>query len=144
MEKYLWKWYKVAGTPFYWEKGCDFSEAFYTWGTCNSSENVMDIRNTCLDSNKKILRESFGKARIPNANDPMKLLVKFQESPFEGQYNILYTDYEKYSFVGSNNNLWVLSRTPQVPKSDIKFILQKVKQFGYSPDSVITSSQMFI
>ena len=142
LERYLGKWYEIAKKPFPMEKDCDFAEAYYTW---NEKEKVMLIRNTCLDENRKVKRESLGRARIPDMNNKSKLKVKFSGTdawPGEGDYVVLYTDYDKYAIVGGGPFLWILSRNPKMPKEDVSMLLNKVKSFGYDPDYVMSNRRL--
>ena len=141
VKRYLGTWYEVAKKPFPFEKGCDYSVANYTW-----ESDILYIKNSCLDENRNVIRESFGKARIPDMNDKGKLKVKFsgpEAWPGEGDYYVHYTDYDKYSIVGGPNGrfLWILSRTKKIPKSDLLMLIQKVKSFGYNPDKILSNKK---
>ena len=147
--RYLGRWYEIAklGTiPF--EKDCVFATADYS--LLSASTNKLIIKNTCLDANRDIIRVSVGEARIPDMNDKSKLKVKFLEMPstiLESNYYCYWTDYLNYSIVGSPGfeevkYLWILSRRPTIPKEDIPFLLEKVKEFGYDPDLVMANSHV--
>jgi len=139
VERYLGTWYEIAKKPFPFEKGCQYAVAKYSW-----ENNMMNIRNSCLDADKKVIRESYGKARIPDMNDKSKLKVRFSGAdawPGEGDYYVHYTDYDKYAIVGSPDGryLWILSRTEKIPKSDLRMLVNKVKSFGYDPNKIISN-----
>ena len=144
IDRYTGTWYEIAKMPnFPWSRDCDFATAHYTF---NKETKTIDIRNTCLDANKNVKRESFGTARIPDSRDPSKLKVSFKEMPsIEGDYHLNWTDYEKYAIVGGPTGqfVWILSRTETVPKKDFPFLLNKVKSFGYNPDKIFSSSKFF-
>ncbi len=63
-----------------------------------------------------------GIARVPNQNEPNKLVVIFPPSTRKGDYNIWTTDYKSYSLVYSCSQIipyfvklelvWILSREP--------------------------------
>jgi apolipoprotein D and lipocalin family protein len=148
IKKYLGKWYEVGKYPNPWETDCPLSTAQYTW--------LPDVRkilvlNSCLDMDRKVIRESVGIARIPNPNDPSKLKVKFMdsfsepkklyESPYEGDYYVHWTDYDNFSIVGGPTGrfLWILSRQPRISAADAQFLLNKAKTFGYNIDKVLTN-----
>lgn len=135
VKKYLGTWYEVAKKPFPFEKGCSYAVAEYSW-----KDDMINIKNSCLDDNRNVIRESFGKARIPDMNDRSKLKVKFPGSG-EGDYYVHYTDYDNYSIVGGPDGrfLWILSRTKKIPKSDLKMLINKVKSFGYNPDKIMSN-----
>jgi len=143
LSRYLGKWYEVGKNPQTpWEKDCNFAEAYYT---LDKKNNIMLIRNTCLDENRKVKRESFGKARIPNLNDKSKLKVKFSGPdafPFEGDYLVHFTNYDQYAIVGGGGLVWILARQPKIPKEDVPMLLHKVKSFGYNPDKVVSNKRL--
>ena len=142
LNKYLGRWYEIAKKPFPMEKDCNFAEANYTW---SPEENVMLIRNTCLDENRNVKRESLGRARIPDMNNKSRLKVKFSGPdawPGEGDYVVLYSDYDKYAIVGGGPFLWILSRQMKIPKEDVPMLLNKVKSFGYDPDKVMSNRRL--
>jgi len=142
LKRYLGTWYEIAKKPFPMEKDCNFAEAHYTW---DSEQQVMLIRNTCLDENRKVKRESFGRARVADSNNKSKLKVKFSGPDAwtgEGDYVVLYTDYDKYSIVGGGPFLWILSRKQKIPKEDVPILLNKVKSFDYDPNKLLSNRRL--
>ena len=139
VKRYMGRWYEIAKIPFVWEIGCAYATADYSW---DEEEQVMNVKNTCLDENKNVKHVSLGVARIPNTSDPSKLKVMFEENPSQkqGDYFLNFTDYDHYAIVGSPTKeyVWILSRTPTIPKKDLPFLLNKVKYFGYNPDKIIS------
>ena len=137
---YLNTWHEVArskNNP--WEKDCRYAIANYSLDGKN-----MKIVNTCLDANKNVIRESFGLARIPNPKDPSKLKVRFtgkDAMPFEGDYFVIYTDYDNYSIVGDEDRrfIWILSRKPTIAKEDVFLLLAKAKAFGYDINEIYSN-----
>ena len=144
IEKYLGKWYEIARYDFVFQRDCSFSEAEYTW---NAEENVMNIKNTCLDSQRNPIRDSEGRGRIPDMNDKSKLKVLFfgpEAWKQEGDYWVFYTDYDKYSIVGDANGrfLWILSREKTIPKEDVTMLIQKVKSFGFDESKLMSKREL--
>jgi apolipoprotein D and lipocalin family protein len=144
VNRYLGRWYEVAKKPFPFEKDCTYAIADYAW---DQENQVMTIKNSCLDKNRKVIRESLGRARIPDMNDKSKLKVKFSGPdawPGEGEYNVIYTDYDNYSIVGDSSRrfLWILSRKMRIPKEDVAMLLDKVKTAGYNPDEVLSRREL--
>ncbi len=141
INRYMGAWYEIAKMPnFPWSRDCHFATAHYTF---NPETKTINIRNTCLDANKNVKRESFGIAKPTETSS--KLKVKFDESPVIADYFLNWTDYEKYAIVGGPTGqfVWILSRTETVPKKDFPFLLNKVKSFGYNPDKIFSSSKFF-
>ena len=144
ISRYLGQWYEIGKLPFPFEKDCYYAEAFYEWDEKNQ---YMLIRNSCLDKNRKVIRESLGRARVPDPNDKSKLKVKFfgpDAWPGEGDYYVIYTDYDNYSIVGDSERrfLWILSRTKKIPKEDVPMLLFKVKDAGYDPNKVLSKKEL--
>ena len=138
IQRYLGDWYEIAKYPFPMERDCVFATAKYSL-----EDDKMIIENTCLDKNRKSKRKSFGKARKVGE---FHFKVKFSGPdawPNEGDYIVLYTDYDNYAFVGGGPFFWILARTPQVSKKQLLFLLSKVKQLGYNPNKVITNPNNF-
>ena len=143
VSRYLGKWHEIAKYPFPFEKDCSFSEAEYRW---DGKRNVMLIKNTCLDGNRKVKRESSGEARIPDPREKSKLKVKFfgpDAWPGEGDYIVEWTDYENYSIVGGGPFLWILARKKQVSMGDIPMFFSKIKSLGYDTGRLITNPKNF-
>ena len=141
--RYMGRWYEVAKIPFVWEVGCEYATADYSW---DEEKQVIHVKNTCYDENKTVKRVSKGVARIPDPNDPSKLIVTFEENPNDsGDYFLNFTDYTQYAIVGSptKSYVWILSRTPTIPKKDLPFLLNKIKSFDYNPDKIISSEKFF-
>lgn len=142
IERYLGDWYEIAKIPFKWEVGCTFSKANYSWDAIN---NVMLVRNDCLDENRNLKYSRSGYAYVENPNDKSKLRIKFYgTSDPEGNYQILFTDYDNFAIVsdGNGGHLWILARTPRISKTNAKALLDKVKSFGYDPNSLLTSTDL--
>jgi apolipoprotein D and lipocalin family protein len=142
VKRYMGKWYEIAKIPFVWEVGCSFSEAEYSW---DEDKQIINVKNSCLDGNKNVKRVSLGTATILDVKCPSKLKIVFEENPNVGYYFILFTDYDNYSIVGGPTKqfLWILSRTSTVPLTDLPFLLNKVKYFGYNSDKIISNEKFF-
>jgi len=143
VSRYIGRWYEVARyETLSYEKKCNAATADYTWNATNST---LGIRNTCY-TDGQFVSVSEGVARIPDMNDKSKLKVKFTtqpSSPFEAPYWCHWTDYDHYAIVGSpgGNFLWVLSRTPQLPRADAPMLLDKVRSFGYDTSKLMAFPQ---
>lgn len=88
-------------------------------------------------------KQSEGKARRPNANEPGKLEVAFFAN-FYGDYYVLeLADDYRYALVGSKTDkyLWILSRTPVMAPDDLNFLMQRIKARGYNEADLIWAEQ---
>lgn len=146
LEKYLGRWYEIAKTNNPWESDCSFATADYS-----STLNGIRIKNICYDENNKAKRTVTGIAHVVN-NSPrsdlsplIALKVKFTNIPTEGDYLVLYTDYDKYSIVGDYERkfLWVLSRKSKIDRKDLPEIMKKIKSFGYDLDKIFSDKKYF-
>ena len=114
-EAYSGLWYEFARSipSIPWETGCRTATAFYK---LRDDDNVFDVINTC--------NESYQTTGIAYATkNEYKFKIKFDNNRI-GDYWILYTDYDKYSIVSGPgySYVWILSRSKNVPKKDIKFL----------------------
>jgi apolipoprotein D and lipocalin family protein len=145
-QRYSGKWYEIARYDnLIYERYCYGAIAEYEW---NSNKEILGVKNTCIGPNNESIRESYGSATIRNQNEPGKLVIQFQDmGPVDtrGDYWVHWTDYDRYSIVGSPSGtyLWILSRYNRVPVTDLKFLLDKVCEFGYD-DSQLTSRREFV
>lgn len=137
--RYIGLWHEVARyDTLPYEKMCNSATALYTW---DPETKMMGIRNTCYKDDNYVYA-SEGVARIPNMMESSKLKVHFTtqpSSPGEGDYWVLFTDYNNYAIVGgpSGQFLWVLSRRERMPAEDIPMIVHKIRSYGYDDNKLI-------
>ncbi len=134
VEKYLGKWYAVAGIPQFFNRSC-------VWG--NSAEYSLredgriDVLNSCY-------KESGEKTKVravtwvPDESEPGKLKVSFV--PLFG-YRLFSADYwvielgedYDYAVVGHPNRTfgWILSRTPEMEEEKLQAIGKRLEEMGY-------------
>lgn len=136
ISRYLGKWYDIAHMKtFPWQDKCAFSTAEYS---LNSDKTKMIIKNTCLDLSNNPIYSRTGEATPTKT--PSKLRVIFNDglpADPEGEYWVLWTDYDNYSIVSSGSNkkyVWLLSRRPVIRAKDVAPLLQIVKDNGYNPN----------
>ena len=128
---YMGTWYEIVRLPHYFERGMDQVSAEYTLHK-NGSIRVV---NRGLRNGKP--KQITGKAKLKNPNrKPLsgELLVSFF-GPFYSDYRIieLAPDYSYAVVTGSNKNyLWVLSRTPTLPRERLKEILNRLQTLGFA------------
>ena len=149
INKYEGLWYEIAKIPFRYEKGCSFATAEYSW---NSKKGVMNIKNSCLDENHNFIYSRSGEATpvVLSESGETKFKVIFNDgfpsdkNDEEWNYRVLYTDYDMYSIVSGNKstNLWILSRQPKIHVKDALMLLDKVKNFGFNPDSLVSNPSL--
>lgn len=142
-QRYTGLWHQIAKPrDFKWDKGCDFASAEYSW---NPSKKLLNIKNNCLDKHKQTVYSRLGEARPSNPNDTTKLRIIFNDglpADPEGDYWVLWTDYDDYSIVSggnSNNYVWILSRSPKVPRKDFLMLVDKLKSLGIDLNTITSN-----
>lgn len=139
LDRYLGKWYEIARFDVSFEKGLDYVTAEYSL----KPDGMVKILNSGTNV-KGERREAVGKAKVPDANNPSHLKVSFFWF-FYADYLVLDLDEENYSYslVGSKSDkyLWILSRTPSLPKATLDKILKKARSLGYDTSKLYFTKQ---
>lgn len=133
--KYLGKWYEIARFDFRFEKGLNNTTAEYSL----NSNGTIKVVNRGYDYEKKIWKESIGKAKFVGNDSNAMLKVSFF-GPFYAGYNVIAIDPEyKYALVSGSSfdYLWILSREKSIP-ADIKSLyLEKAEKLGYKVSNLL-------
>jgi len=116
-------WYEIARTYNDYEKNCVAATVEYTL----TQDNRYDVTNRCFDKKigaDLIVYNGTGKTLIPNSASKLKLTYFWV---FSREYHIVHWD-ETYAVMASPdfNNLWIMSRSPQMPKNKLDAILSKL------------------
>lgn len=142
LKKYEGRWYEIATMKKIFEKNCDTAVADYSY---NEKEKVLDVTNYCLSLNESgngytIYSSIHGHAR-PTSN-PQTLKLKFDNIPFEMDYNILWTDYKNFSIVGKKGSgrilsyYWVLGRRPTITDKEKKMLQKRTLEYGFRLEDI--------
>lgn len=133
LQAYTGKWYEIARYPNRFQKGCQNSRATYTL----KPDGNIDVLNECERDGD--VSSANGTAWVVDPVTNAKLKVSFFW-PFKGDYWILKLgkDYQ-YSVVSapSMKYLWILSRTPELPKDTIRGIERHLKELGFDTSNLI-------
>ena len=133
IKRYMGRWYELARYDHRFERNMERCEAYYTL----EPDGRIAVRNSGIDSKTGLLRITDGKAKA--GKYPGQLRVSFFLF-FYSDYNILALgkDYD-WALVGSKSPkyLWILSRTPSLPKPTIEHILAIARERGYDTDKLI-------
>ena len=134
VQRYMGKWYEIARFENKFEKGITKATATYTL----QSNGHIRVENAGYRNGA--LKKAIGRAKQPDKAEPGKLKVAFFLW-FYADYYILELDRKNYNYalVGSNSDdyLWILSRTPQLPKETQDQLLQDAARRGYAIDKLI-------
>lgn len=147
LARYMGTWYEIARMPFRYQEQCAGDvTATYTL----NDDGTVKVVNRCRTADGG-WDEAVGKARQANDDGPStKLEVRFAPAwlsflPFVwGNYWIIdLADDYSYSVVGEPGReyLWILSRTPQMDDAVYQKILEKIREQGYDPGSLIKTKQ---
>ncbi len=142
VKKYTGKWYAIGALPQFFTRKCVAQTAEYK---VKSSEEI-SVLNTCIKKKNKI-KTIDGQAKIVNKSTNAELEVSFNSFwtrlfRVKGDYVIMELDSNyKYVLVGnySRKGLWIMSRTPNMPKTIYKKYLKIAEENGFNINKVIRS-----
>ncbi|MFB6317511.1 lipocalin family protein [Saccharicrinis sp. FJH54] len=140
LKKYTGTWYEIARLPNSFEKGLKCTTANYSINDDGSIKVVNKGHKT--DEPDKV-KQSTGKALVPDKAEPGKLKVSFQW-PFYGKYWVLKLDPEyKHVLVGtpSGKYLWLLSRNPDMDDREMLEYVEYAKSKGFNIQNLIYVAQ---
>jgi apolipoprotein D and lipocalin family protein len=133
IDKYLGKWYEIARTDNRFEKNCTNVTANYSL----RKDGGINVVNRCFVNGKE--KTANGKGYFKSSDNIGALKVTFFW-PFYGNYNVMYVDSNyQYAIVdgGSDKYLWILSREKSINDATLKMLLEKIKQNGFDPKTLI-------
>jgi apolipoprotein D and lipocalin family protein len=133
-EKYLGKWYEIARFDFKFERGLNNTTAEYSL-----NNGMIKVVNRGFDYEKKIWKESVGKAKFVGDQNVAMLKVSFF-GPFYAGYNVIAIDEEyKYALISgaSFDYLWILSREKSIPAEIKASYLEKAQKLGFSVSNLL-------
>ncbi|MBD5356866.1 MAG: hypothetical protein HDR88_07680 [Bacteroides sp.] len=135
LNRYLGSWYEIAHFDHKFERGMEQTKATYNL----RKDGKVDVLNTGMKNGK--LSEAKGVAKLTDT--PSLLRVSFW-GPFYSDYRIMLLDDDyQYALVGSGSDdyLWILSRTPQISDKIKDLILTEAQKRGYDTDKLIWVKQ---
>ncbi|MDE6668351.1 MAG: lipocalin family protein [Muribaculaceae bacterium] len=135
LNRFLGNWYEIARFDHKFERGMEQTKASYVL----REDGKVDVLNTGIKNGK--YSEAKGVAKLTDI--PSLLRVSFW-GPFYSDYRIMLIDDDyKYALVGSGSDdyLWILSRTPQISDEIKTQILTEAKRRGYDTDKLIWVKQ---
>jgi lipocalin len=135
LQQYAGTWYEIARLPNRFEKGLICVSATYSI----KPDGQIRVRNKGHKTdNLADTKEIEGRAWVPNSAKPGQLKVEFFW-PFAGNYYVISLDSEyRLALVGdpSRKYLWVLSKTPSLPDSQLQAELKKAQALGFDINKV--------
>jgi apolipoprotein D and lipocalin family protein len=126
--RYAGKWYEIAAFPMFFQRRCvGDTTAEYAAGP----DGGIKVVNRCRTEDG--FDEAVGKAWVVEGSGNSRLKVSFFW-PFRSDYWILGLDEGyRWAVVGNPDRkyLWVLSRTPQLPKEELDKALESAASQGF-------------
>ncbi len=128
LPRYAGKWYEIAAFPMFFQRQCvGDTTAQYTL----RADGEIDVLNRCRTEGG--FDEADGRAWLAEAGGGARLKVSFFW-PFRSDYWVIGLDPDyRWAVVGNPNRkyLWILSRTPQLPKDRLDLALESARAQGY-------------
>lgn len=142
LERYQGSWYELARLPMFFQRDCLRSEAQYRL----QEDGSMAVTNRC-ETHDGERKQAEGRAVPQQEGRTDRLWVRFDNwfsqllpGVAKGHYWVLYVDDDyRHALVGSpdRENLWLLSRTPEVDAATRERLLEEARQRGYPLDELI-------
>jgi len=135
LNRYLGDWYEIARFDHSFERGMDYCKANYSL----REDGKVAVLNTGIKDGK--LKEAKGKAKLTDT--PALLRVSFF-GPFYADYRVMMLDADyQYALIGSGSDdyLWILSRTPKLTEETKAIIIDEAKRRGYATEKLIWVKQ---
>ena len=142
INKYVGKWYAIASLPQFYTRKCVGQTADYKI----INEQSVSVKNTCLKAKGQSV--IYGQAVVENAVTNAELVVTFNNFftrlfRVRGDYTIIKLDPDyKYVIIGSKDRktLWIMSRTPDMPKEIYDHYVAYVDQLGFPVEKLKKSN----
>ena len=139
LNRYLGQWYEIARLDHSFERGLTKVTAHYAL----REDGGVAVTNKGYEEKEGKWKEAEGKAYFVESSNQGYLKVSFF-GPFYGSYVIFELDKEgyQYAFISGPDlsYLWLLARTPTVPKQVIDQFKQQASQAGFDVSKLIMVS----
>ena len=133
------KWYEIARIETSFQRGKFDSQADYVL----LDDGTVSITNSAIDKYGNRTKAT-AKGYAPDPNNPSKLRISFFR-PFYADYLILALDPNyQWALVGGSGKdyLWILSRTPTLPKDTINQIIETAKKLKFDTSKLMFNSKL--
>ena len=135
LNRFIGSWYEVARFDHFFERGISHTKANYVI----REDGGIDVINTGIKDGKP--KTAKGKAK---RTDILSLFRVSFFGPFYSDYRVMLLDADyRYMLIGSgsDNYLWILSRTPLLSEEAKTTILSEAQRRGYDIDKLIWVTQ---
>jgi apolipoprotein D and lipocalin family protein len=128
LARYAGKWFEIAAFPMFFQRNC-IGDTTAEYALTPAGD--VSVTNRCRTDSG--FDEARGKATVVEGGNNARLKVSFFW-PFRSDYWVIGLDADyRWAVVGNPNRnyLWVLSRTPQLPKELLDAALKAAVAQGY-------------
>ncbi|MBN2284589.1 MAG: lipocalin family protein [Deltaproteobacteria bacterium] len=136
LNRYLGKWYEIARLDHSFERGLERVTADYSM----REDGGVAVVNRGYSPKENEWKVAKGKAYFVTNENEGYLKVSFF-GPFYGSYVIFELDKESYEYAfitgPDTSYLWLLARTPKVPREVIDTFIKRSKGLGFDVDTLI-------
>jgi len=135
LNRYLGDWYEIARFDHSFERGLEYCKANYAL----REDGKIAVLNTGIKDGEPEEAEGVGKL----TDTPALLRVSFF-GPFYSDYRVMMLDPAyQYALIGSGSDdyLWILSRTPKLTDDVKTALLAEAKRRGYKTEKLIWVKQ---
>lgn len=140
INRYLGKWYEIARLDHSFERGLENVTAEYAM----RNDGGVSVLNRGYSPETRKWKEARGKAYFVDNSNEGYLKVSFF-GPFYGSYVVFELDKKdyQYAFVSGPDTsyLWLLSRTPTLPREVVDKFRQRSKELGFDTSKLIFVNQ---
>jgi apolipoprotein D and lipocalin family protein len=140
-QRYLGRWYEIARLDHSFERGLEKVTATYS----TMDDGGIQVINRGYNRERSKWQQSVGKAYFTGDTRRAALKVSFF-GPFYGGYNIiaLDKDYQHALVCGPNRDyLWILSRTPTLPDTVKKQMVDIAAREGFAVEKLMWINQTY-
>ena len=135
-QRYQGKWYEIARLDHSFERGLQEVSAEYS----PREDGGLKVLNQGFNTKKGKWEAAEGRAYFVEDKETGYLKVSFFR-PFYGSYVIFELDKENYNYAfvsgSSKDNLWLLSRTPQISAELKQRFESAAKEHGFPTEQLI-------
>ena len=137
LERFMGRWYEIARYDHRFERGMSHVTATYS---LLGDGRIRVVNEGVKDGKHKTAR---GKGKQPDASQPGKLKVSFFLWFYADYYVLDIAPDYSYVLVGSSSDkyLWIMSRTPSLPRPVLDSLLAKLRRRGYDTSKLIFVEQ---
>lgn len=136
--RFMGKWYEIARYDHSFEKGMTHVTAEYSL----MEDGKIRVLNKGIKNGKT--KEIVGKAKQPDPKEyPGRLKVSFFLWFYTDYYVLQLDENYQFALIGSSSDkyLWILSRTPKIPKPILDELLLNITQRGYDLSKLVFVEQ---